>query len=84
MEKQTTISIQANMDDFEGVTAHMFQIVSSGTEARLDCIYVDQMALAAGADEVSGKVVSRINMSTQRLQELHDLLGDHLDGIGEE
>ena len=75
MEGATTININASMDDFEGVTAHMFQVTAIDSEARLDCIYIDQMALAAGESAVQGKVVARVNMSTKRLQELYDLLG---------
>ena len=84
MESQATININASMEGFEGVTAHMFQVTTMDSEARLDCIYVDQMALAAGLDTVQGKVVARVNMSTKRLHELYELLDRHFSNLKED
>lgn len=84
MENEASININVNMDLFEGVTAQMFQVTTMDTEARLDCIYVDQMALAAGSETVQGKVVARINMSTKRLRELYDLLDTHFKNVKED
>ena len=70
------IEVGMDMGVFEGVTAHMFQMTVVDTEARLDCIYVDQGAIANNEPSVKGKIVARINMSTSRLRELYDLLDE--------
>lgn len=80
---QIQISTSMNMDDFEGVTVHSFEIMTQGEEARLDCIYVDFKPALNGQSEVPGKVVARLNMSTQRLKELQDLLNRHLGSNGD-
>ena len=78
------ISIALDRDDFEGVTAHMFQMLATDNgEVRLDCIYVDQAAFVSDADEVLAKVVARINMSEARARELRDLLDRNLPDTGD-
>lgn len=83
MENQTPeeakLNLNMSMDDFEGTTVHLFQVFSNGTEARLDCIYADFGLAAQGADEIPGKIVARLNMSTDRLAELRDALNSHFE-----
>ena len=77
--REIPIKISVDMNDFEGVTAHMFQLTNAGTEARIDCIYLDHAAVVQNAPEVQGKVVARINMSQENLRKLYELLAKHFD-----
>ncbi len=81
MEEQKNININLSMDNFEGVTAHMFKLVSDKHEARLDCIYVDIETLHSSDNNSNstGKVVARINMSMAHLRDLYKMIGTHLD-----
>lgn len=85
MDNQTpqelNINLGMNMDEFEGKTVHLFQVFSSGMETKLDCIYVDFSSATASVNEIPGKVVARLNMSTDRLVELRDLLNNHIENI---
>ncbi len=80
MDEHRNVNINLSMDNFEGVTAHMFKVVSDKYEARLDCIYIDIESLHSGDNANStGKVVARINMSMAHLRDLYKMLGDHLN-----
>lgn len=79
--KETEISLNIDMNDFDGVTAQMFQISSIGSESRLDAIYVDIGAIVNNESQAQGKIVARINMTTDRLKELRDMLNDHFNNI---
>lgn len=84
-KSEVQISLNLNMNDFEGVTVHSFEVITQGEESRIDCIYVDLKPIIQGAD-AQGKIVARLNMSTSRLVELRDLLNNHLskNGKGQE
>ncbi len=81
MAEQKNLNINLSMDNFEGVTAHMFKLVSDKHEARLDCIYVDIETLHSSDSNANptGKVVARINMSLDHLRDLYKMIGTHLE-----
>ena len=76
-KQKLNVNLGLNMDDFEGRYANVFQVATFGPEARLDCVYIDK-ASASETGECVGKVVARINMTTQSLIELRDLLDTHV------
>lgn len=73
------VAIHQDVANMEGVTAHMFQLVVVGDMARLDAVYVDQAPLVNGENRTVGKVVSRVNMTTGKLNELYLLLKEHYE-----
>ena len=77
-EEQIGINLNLSMDEFDGCFANMFQLATFDGESRLDCVYVDKGSRSESG-ELTGKVVARINMTTQAMFELRDLLNRHIE-----
>lgn len=82
MDSNAQINVVLNIDAgmFGGCYANMFQISTTGSESKLDCVYIDKTTIDGGSDAI-GKIVARVNMTTESLIELRALLDRHLNGV---
>lgn len=77
---ELNVNLGMDMADFGGVFANVFQVFTDGEESRIDCVYVDKTSRDEQGS-VTGKVVSRITMTTSSLIALRNLLDSHLAGM---
>lgn len=77
---QINANLGIDMGNFEGCFSNMFQVSTYGSESRLDCVFLDKTSITEQG-EAMGKVVARVNMTTDSLIELRNLLDRHLDGL---
>ncbi len=77
-ESKPNIAVGVDMSEFEGTYANSFSAYTNGMESRLDCIYIDLSSLSPECQDAQGKLVARVNMTTEQMVQLRDMLNEHI------